>query len=215
MSTTQSLKLTRTVKVILDILFGLLVIATIFLAVWIFASPLIQKVSDIPISASVPVAIGIGDQPQFDVQVAGGGTKDIHNAFVEDAQGTLRLETTNWYYLLVSNLAKLLTAVGLAYVIYLLRKVLITILQGEPFASQNVIDIRRIGYLVLLVGFLRALFEYTASWLILNQLTITAPPLSLPSPFNAEVILASLLILVLAQVWSYGYQLERDQALTV
>jgi hypothetical protein len=215
MSTTQNLKLTRAVKVILDFIFWLLVIASIFLALYIAVSPLIFKVSDIPYSASVPVAIGIGDEPQFDVQVAGAAGKGINAAYVEGAQGTLRLETTNWYYFLVSNLAKLLTAIGLAYVLYLLRKVLGTILGGDPFATQNVTDIRRIGYLVLVVGFLRALFEYTAAWEILRQLTITNPPLSLPSPFNAEVILASLLILVLAQVWSYGYQLERDQALTV
>ena len=69
--------------------------------------------------------------------------------------------------------------------------------------------------MVLLVGFLKATVEYLAAREILNQLTIVEPTLSLPSPFEAEVILASLLILVLAQVWSYGMELDRDQALTI
>ena len=71
------------------------------------------------------------------------------------------------------------------------------------------------GYLVLLVGFLRLVVEYLAAEEILNQRTISKPALSLPSLFHVEVILASLLILVLAQVWSYGLELERDQKLTI
>ena len=51
--------------------------------------------------------------------------------------------------------------------------------------------------------------------MILNQLPTAQPALSLPSPFRAEIILTSLLILILAQVWSYGLELERDQALTI
>jgi hypothetical protein len=74
---------------------------------------------------------------------------------------------------------------------------------------------RRIGYSVLIVAFVKAAAEYFAASEILNQLTITRPALSLPSPFDAEVILASLLILVLAQVWSYGLDLEREKALTI
>lgn len=89
------------------------------------------------------------------------------------------------------------------------------ILQGETFTAENPERIRRIGYLVLLVGFLHPTAEYIAASVVLNQLTIIEPALSLPSPFKVEVILGSLLILVLAQVWSYGLELEREQALTI
>ena len=97
----------------------------------------------------------------------------------------------------------------------MLRSVLQAILQGDPFTTENTVRIRRIGYMVLLVGFLKAAVEYFAAREILNQLTIVEPSLSLPSPFDAEIILASLLILVLAQVWSYGLDLEREKALTI
>ena len=215
MSTSKNLKLTRVVKILLDVIFGLLVFVCAILVLWIALSPFIMNVSDIAITASVPVAIGSGDEPQFDVKVAGAESKGIRAAFVDEAQGTLRLETTDWSFILITNLAKLLTAIGLAYVVFLLRSVLQAILQGDPFAPENTVRIRRMGYMVLLVGFLKATVEYLAAREILNQLTIVEPTLSLPSPFEAEVILASLLILVLAQVWSYGMELERDQALTI
>jgi hypothetical protein len=193
------------VKVILDIIFGLLVFATIFLVLLIASSPWILRISDITITSSIPVAIGSGEEPRFEVEVAGAEAKGIRYAFVDESQGTLRLETTDWYLTFISNLAKLLTAIGLAYVIFLLRAFVISILQGDI----------RIGYSVLIVAFVKAAAEYFAASEILNQLTITRPALSLPSPFDAEVILASLLILVLAQVWSYGLDLEREKALTI
>jgi hypothetical protein len=208
-------KLTRFVKFVVDLIFWLLVGAGVILVLWIALTPLLLNTTDILISASVPVAIGLGDEPQLGVEVAGSAAKGIQNAFVDQAQGTLRLETTNWHYILTSNLAKLLTAIGLAYTFHLLRAILRSTLNGDPFSPDNCTRVRRVGYLVLLVTLFRAVVEYLAADIILNQLAVTTPPLSTPSPFNAEVILVSLLILVLAQIWSYGLELERDRALTV
>jgi hypothetical protein len=215
MSSTKNQKLPRIVKTLLDIIFGLLAVVCVFLVLWIAFSPLILSISDVVITSSVPVAIGSGDEPQFEVEIAGAEAKGIQAAFVDEAQGTLRLETTDWYFIFISNLAKLLTAIGLAYVVYLLRAVLKALLEGDVFTQENVVLIRRIGYAVLIVAFVRAAAEYFAASEILKQLTITRPALILPSPFEAEVILTSLLILVLAQVWSYGLALERERALTI
>lgn len=215
MSTSNNQRLIRITKVVVDVIYYLLVGAGIVLALWIVISPLILMAADIPITASVQVAIGAGPEPQFSVEVAGSAAKGISAAFVDEAQGTLRLETTNWTFIAISNLAKLLTAIGLAYVFYLLRAILQAIMQGDPFMQDNVARMRRMGLAVLFVGFLRPTVEYLAAKEILNQLTIVEPPLSLSSPFQSEVILVSLLILILAQVWSYGLAIERDRALTI
>jgi hypothetical protein len=215
MSTKQNTKILRLVKTILDIIFGLLVFASVFLAIWIVLSPVILNVTDVVIMSSVPVAIGTGSEPRMEVEVAGAEAKGIQAAYLDEAQGTLRLETNDWYLIFISNLAKLLTAIGLTYLIYLLRSLIKAILQGDVFTEENVMLMRRTGYLVLIVAFVKAAAEYFAAYEILRQLTIVKPPLSLPSPFQSEVILASLLILVLAQVWSYGLELERERALTI
>jgi hypothetical protein len=215
MTKPQNQKLTRVAKVSLDLLFWLLVIAAAFLILWIALSLIIMNLTDIPFTASVPIAIGSGGESQFQVEVVGSTAKGIQAAYIDDAQGILRLETTNWSFIIISNLAKLFTALGLACIIYYLRSVITAVLNGEPFNSQNAVNIRRIGYLVLLVGFLRPAVETLAAQAILKQLTLTTPDLSLPSIFQAEVLLASLLILVLAQVWSYGVDLERDRMLTI
>jgi hypothetical protein len=215
MSTTQNSKLPRIAKVVLDIIFGLLIVVIAFLVLWMIFSPFILRVSDFTITSSVPVAIGSGEAPRFEVNIAGAEALGIRYAFVDEAQGTLRLETTDWYLVFISNLAKLLTAIGFTYVVYLLRAVLNDLIQGEVFTQENVVRIRRIGYAALVVALVQAAAEYFAASEILKQLTITNPALSLPSPFESGVILASLLILVLAQVWSYGLELEHDKALTI
>lgn len=215
MSTTKDLRLALFVKKSLDVILALLIGACVCLVLWIAISPLILAGGEMPGSASVPVAIGSGSDPEFEVRFGGSAEKVISAAYVEEAQGVLRLETTNWGLVLISNMAKLLTAIGIAYVIYLLRSVLQAIIQENPFGPETGVRIRRIGYLVLLVGLLRPTVEYVAANEILNQLPIAEPMLNPPSPFKAEIILASLLILILAQVWSYGLEIERDRVLTI
>lgn len=215
MSTNNNQGLIRITKIVVDVIYFLLLGASIFLAIWVLLAPIIAMVLDIPITASVLVAIGAGPEPQFPVELAGSSTQDINGAFMDETQGTLRLETTNWAFLAISNLAKLLTAIGLNYVFYQLGAILHAIKSGDPFGRGNVTRMRRMGWVVLIVGFLRPAIDYFAAWLILKQLTILAPPLRLPSPFQSEVILVSFLILILAQVWSYGLEIERDRALTI
>jgi hypothetical protein len=215
MSTTKDLRLARFVKTLLDIIFGLLVFACVGLVLWIALSPWILGQEGFLGTASVPVTIGSGDEPQFEVTLAGRAKDAIHAASVEEAEGTLRLETSSLPLILVANAAKLVAGIGLAYVIYLLRPVVQVILDGEPFAAENSRRLRRLGYAVLLVGILRPAVENVAATEILNRLPSAVPALNPGPTFDAEVILATLLILLLSHIWSYGLELERDQELTI
>lgn len=215
MSGNNNPRVLRFVKVILDILFWLIAGVVVFLLLWTILSPIIQRAADITLSSSVPVAIGQGGEPRLEVVIADAELQGIGYSYINEAQGTLRLETTDWYLIFVSNLSRLFTAGGLAYLVYLLRSIVIAVQQGKIFTSENVSRFRRLGYLVLIVALVRAVLEYVAAYEYFRHLTILSPPLSLPSPFDAGVILASLLILSLAQVWSYGLELEREQALTI
>ena len=207
-------KLTRIIKTILDIIFGLLVFSCIALVLLIALSPLILKGVSIPLTASVPVRIGSQEEQHFGVQIANSAAIGIRNAFVDHAQGVLRLESFNWRYIFYSYSSDLIIALLLAYSFYLLRSVLHDIMQGDPFSPKNTQRIRRIGYFILLLGFARPAIEYIAAKKILDELVIE-PSLNVPSLFNVEFIFVSLLILLLGQVWSYGLELQRDQELTI
>jgi len=209
-------KLLSVLKGVINIIYGGLVIVSIFLVLVMAFSPLFLKENVHYLTASVPVSIGSSptDQ-QFDVQVSSLTTKQISSAFVNEAQGVLNLETTNWYFIFVSYAAKLVTAIGLAYAFYLLREVLAAIAKDEIFTAENSHKLRRLGYVVLLVGFIRPSVESMAANEILRRLSDVSPAISMPSPFKIEVIFASLLILILAQVWAYGLELKQEQDLTI
>ena len=214
MSAQTNSKLPRFVKSLLDVIHGLLIIACVLLVLVILLAPLIMKNSDAVFTASVPVSLGSGEDDRFDIQVADAQSKGIRAASVSEAGGILRLETDNWVYLFYGYIRQFFLALGLLYIFRLLRAVMRDILQGDPFSTDNSVRIRRLGYAVLLLAFLIPAIEYITASEILRGLRIQ-PSLSLPSLFDAGYILLSLLILVLAQVWSYGFELKRDQALTI
>ncbi|NIM95963.1 MAG: DUF2975 domain-containing protein [Anaerolineales bacterium] len=215
MDTTEKSQLARILKIVLDIIFGLLVFACVALVLWMALWPLISHQAGIPGTASLPVRIGAGEEPQFEVTFTSTPNDAINLAYVEEAEGTLRLETRSTMLIVISNAAKLVLAMGLAYIFYLLREVVQAILDGEPFVAENVRRIRRLGYAVLVVGILGSTIEYLAATVILNRLPTTVPVLSAGPTFDASLILAALFILLLAQIWSYGLELERDRALTI
>ena len=88
MSTKQNPRVLRIVRIVLDILFGLLVIVSAFLLLWIFLSPFILNVTDIAIMSSVPVAIGSGTEPRMEVEVAGAEAKGIQAVHMPTEVGT-------------------------------------------------------------------------------------------------------------------------------
>ena len=214
MSTQINPKLPRFVKSLFDFLYGLLIFTCTILVLIMVLSPLITKGSGIALTASVPVGLGSGEDHRINIQVTGVDSKGIRAASVSEVQGILRLETDNWVYIFFGYFRQLLIALGLVYIFHLLRAVLQDILQGDPFSMENSVRIRRLGYTVLLLAFLLPIIEYIAASQVLRELRIE-PALSLPSLFDAGYILISLLVLVLAQVWSYGLELKRDQALTI
>ena len=215
MSSTKNLRLARLVKTLLDIIYGLLIFACVALVLWIALSPLVLGHVKSLGTASVPVTLGSGDVPQFEVTFMTPTQDTVQTAFVDDAQGMLRLETNSILLIFIANATKLVVGIGLTYVFYLLRIVVQSILDGNPFAPENAPYIRRIGYSVLTLGFLQPAVGYFAAAEILNQLPAASPAMNPGTPFNAEVILATLLILLLAHIWSYGLELESDQELTI
>ncbi|TFH47731.1 MAG: DUF2975 domain-containing protein [Methanothrix sp.] len=215
MSTTRNLRLARFLKILLDFLFGLTVLVCIGLALWVALSPWVLRQTGSLGSASVPVRIGTGAEPQFDVNFQGIPEAEIQSAYVREAEGALYLETSSFFLIAIANAAKLILGGGLAYVFYLLREIVKAIQAGEPFTVESSRRIRRLGYAILLVSFLGPLVQFIAASEILHRLPMTIPELAAGPTFNAQMLFISLLVLLLAHIWSYGLDLERERALTV
>ena len=215
MSTTKNVRLVRFLKGLMDFLYGAMIFAIAALILWVSLMPLISRNSEFIGSASIPVRIGTGSDPQLDVTLLGSSVDKLGRVYVDEGEGTLFIETDSMYLILVANAAKLVLALGLLYIFHLMRKIMRTIAEGEPFTAEASSQIRRLGYAVLAVSFIGPGAATIAAMEILNRLPNTAPEFVAGPTYNVEVLLASLLILLLSHIWSYGQDLERERALTV
>ena len=215
MSSTKNVRLVRFLKGLMDFLYGAMIFAITALILWVLLMPVISRYSEFIGSASIPVRIGAGSDPQLGVSLLESPVDKIGKIYIEEGEGTLFIETNSMYLIAVANAAKLVFALGLFYVFHLMRKIMKSIDEGDPFTADTGLRIRRLGYAVLAVSFIGPGAESMAAVEILNRLPMTTPELLAGPTYNAEVILASLLILLLAHIWSYGLDLERERALTV
>lgn len=215
MSPPKNLKLARFLKSVLDVIFGGLILVSVFLVIWILGFGLIARQPDTLGTASIPVILGSDEEGQVTVTMSGSPIDSIHATFLDNTEGTLRLETNSSLLMGIANAAKLILAIGLAYIAYMLREIVKSIRDGDPFLAENTSRIRRLGYTVLVLGFLGPGVEYLAATEILNRLPPTIPVLNPGPRFDIGIILVALFILLLAHIWSYGLELEHDRALTI
>ena len=215
MVTTRKIKLANFLKVVLDIIFGMLVISCAGLVLWIAGFSLISSQADYLGTASIPVILSSGEEDPLNVTLSGTPKDNINAAFLSETEGTLRLETDSALLIGIANAAKLIVAIGLAYCTYLLRAVVQSIRDGEFFSQENPNRLRRLGYAVLILGFLVPSVQYIAATEILHRLPTTVPELSPGPSFEISTVLIALFILLLVHIWSYGLELERDRALTI
>ena len=215
MDTTKNLRLARFLKKFLNLIFGLLVTGGIALVIWSIALPLILGQSDFQVTASIPVRIGMGEEPRLDLNLNGNSGGRIEAAFVDKADGTLRFETRSYQLFLIANIANIFTLAGLAYIFYQTRAFVKLIVDGKPFDEQAGFHLKRLGYAVMIIGIGNPIVQFIAASEIINDLSATIPILSPGPTFKVEVILGSLLVLMLAHIWSYGIYIERERALTI
>ena len=216
MNTKKKPNLPKAIKIILDLIYGLLLFAIVGLVIWIAVAPSLITTKGIGGTASIPVSLGSDELSSLELEFETAPALDIRGAWIDEARGTLRMETGSSWLVLLTNGSKLVLAVGLAYIFHILRRVMGSVLAGDPFQEQNSQLIRRLGYSFLAVGFGSSIVEGLAAQAILTRLPGTVPALRVAARFDPRIMIGTaLLIFLLSQIWTYGLELEQDRALTV
>lgn len=206
---------TRAAKVWLDIAFFLAAAAGIGLALWLVVSPLVLRggqVGDI----TIPVAVGSGSlRPTLTVEVDTIAAPSIRRAVLVEARGELRVQSTSWSLQFFPNLGLLIGIAVVLYVLLLLRRMLSSVLAGDPFAAANATRMRIMGVILVAAGALGPVAEHLATGTMLRMVPVRDVALTAPFDLRLDVILVGLLLLVLAAVFGYGSELERERSLTI
>jgi hypothetical protein len=216
MSAVADSRLTRVIRVWLDLVFVLGLVACAGLAAWLFISPFVMAGNRTGMDAAITVAIGSRSvRPVIPVETLAEQGDTIHSLQIVDARGELRFVTSSWELQFASNLAYLVGALVVVAVIYLVRSVLQEVTKGTPFGPTGAKRIRAIGLLFILISILRPITEYVTARLVLARISAVSPALSPPLNLNLDALLAGLLIVVVSQIWAYGTELAHEQSLTI
>ena len=212
----QKLTSARIVKTWLDIVFVIGVAGACLFTLWLVISPLVMSSAESPGDVAIPVAMGTGSPwPVLTLNEAAPGSGEVANPRIVDGRGELRFETSSWTMQFFTNLVLLFGIGVVLYLVYLVRAILGTVLEGRPFAAANVGRIRIIGSVLIALGFLVPVIEYSVARVVLAQVSLQGMAVQAPFDIRQDTVVAGLLVLVLATIFGYGSQLETDKSLTI
>lgn len=131
------------------------------------------------------------------------------------SSGQLSFADPRASFVLVGSIVLAMAAAWWLFILHQLRRLLFSLHEGQTFAHQNALRLRRIGFAV--IGF--ELLHSVAVWgggLYLRHILV-ARGVGLRAHFgvNVSMILVGLVILVLAAAFRVGSELADEQALTV
>jgi hypothetical protein len=211
----RHLTIVRVLKVWFEITLGASMVAGAGLVVWLALSPLVMT-ADQPADSAVRVSLGTGMlRPVLPVDIQTSPEGDVSSLRIVEGRGELRFQTRSWSLQFLLNAGLLLTIALVIVSVWLLRLVLKSVLEGEPFAAANARRLRLMGLLILAGSLVLPILEYAGGAVVLSRVALEGIELSPLFDLSKDRILGGLLILVLATVFDRGARLEQDQSLTI
>lgn len=194
------------VKSVLDMAWWAVAGSLVLLVILLACSTFLELRGD-NLTMSLPVAV------QLDVPIHGVGSET--NAHFEKLQGNLRFPARRGAFLSGSVAVIVLMFGYLLWIVTQLRYVFRSLSQGLPFVLANARRIRWVGLAVIFGEFGRAAIVYF--WSYYTSLHFTADGLRFAASvdMNPITIVGGLAILVIAEVFRAGAQLQEDQSLTI
>ena len=204
----------RWLKRILNLALALMFLLGAF-AVVSCATALVRSSQGRPVGEPVPVDVIVAcDLAPDRLAVDMPGADDTELTLIRN-EGTLRARTGRPAYLIVYFLLLLMVLAVVIVELQLFRRILDTVIRGEPFARVNVGRIRWIGLIVIGWSVLAPVAKYLwASW-VLRLVETHGGRLRPPVDLDPETLWVGFGILVLAEVFRQGTLLEEERSLTI
>ena len=160
---------------------------------------------------SIPVSFNVDAQT---THIAAPGL-GISAAELRNAQGALRFAPQGGAFF-VANLALVIGFIGGGlWLLAQLRAVFRTLSDGQPFAPQNAVRVRRIAWAVIAAEIARSAVVYFENAYAMTHFVADGLQFDAFPRLNVFAIVNGLIILVISEVFRAGTRLDEDQSLTV
>lgn len=219
MSTTiPGQRVTRLVKLIADVLWWVTLVGTVvggllFLFWPVLAREGLETTTRIPVSISEEAAARL--LPGVAPGAAGeAGEATLEPEALEDLEGSLELRVNRWWPFLLEGLVAAAGVAAVLFGLYLLRSLLRDVLAGEVFTAANARRLSRLGWLLVIAGVAWPLLRFAHALVLFAVADLSEVPVGVGVD-GFPWVLPGLFVLVVAAVWRYGVELQRDHDLTV
>ncbi len=219
----SSSDLVRFVKGVINVFIVVAIIITILVIVVAVVSGFSGKSLGIlpsMIMVSLPDQILHSDQDHSEIsagEINAEDQSDYLKLRLYACTGYLSGGATNRWISFWSAISILIMLVLVIYQAFLMRRVLQTVLDGDPFAVVNAHRISIIGFVNIIIGIACPVMNYILSCSALEVFDVAGADLS--SNFQlmeySEMVWNGLLILILALVFRHGARLQRERSLTI
>lgn len=119
------------------------------------------------------------------------------------------------WFLLMLGTVTLPLMLTLLYVVRLLRQIFATLVEDRPFLAENAGRVRRIGVAILVLAFVQWVGELLSGTYIARHVHLEGVSFMVRLNPDLTMIFFGFLVLILAEVFRRGAQLQEDNDLTV
>ncbi len=151
--------------------------------------------------------------------------KEIYyNYSLSNLVGNIHIGIRSFWIITISSITPVLIMVSICYGIYLLRKILKRVYNGDHFAIENVRNTRMLAYLIIIVPHIQVIMQNIAlstlpPKLVLDGMEVNRMNLGLIQIFNfvilPQYILIGAFVFIIAEIFKVGSSLKEENDLTV
>ena len=134
---------------------------------------------------------------------------------VVDGQGVARFSHRSASLVVLFVGAVLTYSVPIVVLLFLLRRFLRAVADGRPFARENAIVMRWIGLIVIVFGVVAQALQSTSAVIAMNTFATEGIHLEASLVPDFALVFTGLVVLVLAEAFRYGSELQAEADLTV
>jgi len=132
------------------------------------------------------------------------------------SRGELHIDTKGYpKELIISKLLDLLYLFFLGFAFLQIMGLSKSIVKKSPFEKANVSRLRKIGFSIIIVGFIHPLLTRYLTILAAKNVTISGLVLDTTKPMDLHYYILGMVFLLIAHVFKKGIELREENALTI
>ena len=148
-------------------------------------------------------------------QLSLSNTAELSEFEINEVKALVSLPVAERAILFYDHALELIRFLIVAATFYFARQIVGSLRQGSPFTFANARRIRALAILIVAGMIFKLLAYYVLSFLVADQLHTLNLSLDVSSAHNSALLIITIVLAILSEVFRHGVRMQEEQALTV